>query len=113
MTNSEAVELITNGIEKTNKPQRWVDLGCGSGTFTKALANILPTGSHIFAVDKNRQSLEKTMGNDVSIHFLKADFEKDDLDYVGKQWSALLNNSVQKLPLEWMDPLFAKIEETS
>jgi len=80
MTNSEAVELITNGIEKTNKPQRWADLGCGSGTFTKALANILPTGSHIFAVDKNRQSLEKTMGNDVSIHFLKADFEKDDLD---------------------------------
>jgi len=40
-------------------------------------------------------------------------FEKDDLDYVGKQWSALLNNSVQKLPIEWMDPIFSKIEETS
>jgi len=39
--------------------------------------------------------------------------EKDDLDYAGKQWSALLNNSVQKLPVEWMDPLFAKSEETS
>jgi putative proteasome-type protease len=40
-------------------------------------------------------------------------FEKDDLDYVAKQWSALLNNSVQKLPVEWMDPIFTKIEETS
>ena len=40
-------------------------------------------------------------------------FEKDDLDYVGKQWSALLNNSVQKLPIEWMDPIFSKIEESS
>jgi putative proteasome-type protease len=38
-------------------------------------------------------------------------FEKDDLDYVGKQWSALLNNSVQKLPIEWMDPIFSKAEE--
>ncbi len=40
-------------------------------------------------------------------------FEKDDLDYVAKQWSALLNNSVQKLPIEWMEPIFTKIEETS
>jgi putative proteasome-type protease len=40
-------------------------------------------------------------------------FEKDDLDYVAKQWSALLNNSVQKLPVEWMEPIFTKIEETS
>ena len=40
-------------------------------------------------------------------------FEKDDLDYVGKQWSALLSNSVQKLPVEWMEPVFNKMEEAS
>ncbi|MCE7041153.1 peptidase [Dyadobacter sp. CY312] len=48
-----------------------------------------------------------------SFQLIEHRFEKDDLDYVGKQWSALLNNSVQKLPVEWMDPLFAKSEETS
>jgi putative proteasome-type protease len=40
-------------------------------------------------------------------------FEKGDLDYVGKQLSALLSNSVQKLPVEWMDPVFNKMEVTS
>ncbi len=40
-------------------------------------------------------------------------FEKDDLDYIAKQWGALLNNSVQKLPVEWMDPVFVKSFETS
>ncbi|GAB2784186.1 proteasome-type protease [Rhabdobacter roseus] len=40
-------------------------------------------------------------------------FEKDDLDYIAKQWSALLKNSVQKLPVEWMEPIFSKIMEAS
>ncbi|WP_138481007.1 peptidase [Dyadobacter bucti] len=48
-----------------------------------------------------------------SFQIIEHRFEKDDLDYVGKQWSALLSNSVQKLPMEWMDPVFNKIEETS
>jgi putative proteasome-type protease len=46
-----------------------------------------------------------------SFQIVEHRFEKDDLDYVGKQWSALLSNSVQKLPIEWMDPVFNKIEE--
>ncbi|WAC11707.1 peptidase [Dyadobacter pollutisoli] len=48
-----------------------------------------------------------------SFQIVEHRFEKDDLDYVGKQWSALLSNSVQKLPLEWMDPVFNKMEITS
>lgn len=48
-----------------------------------------------------------------SFQIIEHRFEKDDLDYVGKQWSALLSNSVQKLPVEWMEPVFNKIEETS
>jgi putative proteasome-type protease len=40
-------------------------------------------------------------------------FEKDDLDYIAKQWSALLKNSVQKLPVEWMEPVFSKSLEPS
>ena len=38
-------------------------------------------------------------------------FEKDDLDYIAKQWSALLTNSVRKLPDAWMDSVFQKIQQ--
>lgn len=79
MTNKEAVELISKGISATSTPQKWADLGCGSGTFTKALADILPYESQILAVDKSMQHLEKTMGNNVSVDFLHADFERIDL----------------------------------
>jgi putative proteasome-type protease len=48
-----------------------------------------------------------------SFQLVEHRFEKDDLDYVGKQWSALLSSSVQKMSLEWMDPVFSKIGETS
>lgn len=48
-----------------------------------------------------------------SFQVMEHRFEKDDLDFVAKQWSALLNNSVQKLPVEWMESVFTKIEETS
>jgi hypothetical protein len=70
MTNEEAVGLITGGISKTGKPQKWADLGCGDGTFTEALASILPHGSQILAVDKEVQHLKKVMGNNVSVDFL-------------------------------------------
>lgn len=45
-----------------------------------------------------------------SFHLTEHRFEKDDLDYVAKQWGALLNNSVQKLPIEWMDAVLGKME---
>ncbi len=48
-----------------------------------------------------------------SFEIVEHRFEKDDLDYVGKQWSALLSNSVQKLPLQWMDPVFTKMQEVA
>lgn len=48
-----------------------------------------------------------------SFRLVEHRFEKDDLDYVGKQWSALLSNSVQKLSLEWMDPVFGKMGQIS
>lgn len=43
-----------------------------------------------------------------SFRLIEHRFEKDDLDYVAKQWSALLNNSVQKLSTDWMEPVFSK-----
>nr|WP_295870667.1 class I SAM-dependent methyltransferase [uncultured Chitinophaga sp.] len=43
----EAIQLI-----KADYPAgTWADLGCGSGLFTYALANLLPAGSTVYAVD--------------------------------------------------------------
>lgn len=43
----EAIQLIkADYIAGT-----WADLGCGSGLFTYALANLLPAGSTIYAID--------------------------------------------------------------
>ncbi len=43
-----------------------------------------------------------------SFHITEHRYEKDDLDYVGKQWNALLTNSVQKLPHDWTEAVFSK-----
>lgn len=60
--------------------QRWADLGCGGGAFTELLAGILPRKSEVFAVDKSSQRLNTKMGNEVSVYFQQADFEKEELD---------------------------------
>ena len=76
---SEAIQLIqTNEINNINSA-RWTDLGCGSGTFTYALANLLSQGSRIYAVDKLQQLNKKTINQPIEIEFIKADFEKDEL----------------------------------
>ncbi|MDR6805947.1 trans-aconitate methyltransferase [Dyadobacter sp. BE34] len=79
MTEREAKELINGGIEG-GRPELWMDLGCGNGTFTAALATMLPQKSRIIAVDKKMQLLSKEMGNQVTIEFLLADFELESLD---------------------------------
>jgi trans-aconitate methyltransferase len=79
MKNRDAVEMITKGIRQSGRPQRWADLGCGNGTFTEALAGILPDGSHVVAIDNGFQHLNKAMRDSVTVEFLQADFEHDDL----------------------------------
>lgn len=44
-----------------------------------------------------------------SFHMIEHRLEKEDMDEISHQWSALLNNSVRKLPTYWMDPIFEKI----
>lgn len=80
MKTQEAINLIKPAIPISNEPQIWADLGCRTGVFTNALANLLPIGSLIFAIDAQSQNLQKTMGN-VSIDFIKADFEKSDFEF--------------------------------
>ncbi|AQG78752.1 peptidase [Spirosoma montaniterrae] len=44
-----------------------------------------------------------------SFHMTEHRLEKEDMDEVSHQWSALLGNSVRKLPTYWMDPIFDKV----
>ena len=63
----------------STQPEIWEDLGCGSGTFTYALAGHLSKGSKLSAIDRNMQKLLNSY-NQVTIDFIKADFENDDLN---------------------------------
>lgn len=53
MTIQQALSLIspTAPFLSSGSPRYWADLGCGSGLFTMALAQLLPTGSTIYGVD--------------------------------------------------------------
>jgi ubiquinone/menaquinone biosynthesis C-methylase UbiE len=67
---------------KNLSPQLWLDLGCGTGLFTVALAGNLPTGSKIVAVDKDKKAVRKIPAtvSGVIIETTIADFVSDTLD---------------------------------
>jgi ubiquinone/menaquinone biosynthesis C-methylase UbiE len=41
----------------------WADLGCGEGIFTSALYTLLPVTSEIYAIDRDRKSLQSLARN--------------------------------------------------
>lgn len=62
----------------------WADLGSGSGAFTLALRELLGAGSVIYAVDKDRRSLDSLaqayqarFGDTQDLHLVHADFTRD------------------------------------
>jgi len=50
-----AAHLLEGSVPGT--PGTWADLGCGTGTFTLALAGLLGPAARIFAVDKDGRAL--------------------------------------------------------
>ena len=56
---SQATALIRTPLSEWVRPQDWCDLGCGTGTFTTALAELLAPGSTIHAVDLDQKALEE------------------------------------------------------
>lgn len=74
---ADAVNLIAAGFPEKIPGSRWADLGCGSGTFTKALSWLLGSGSRIYAVDRNEQAIISPV-IDVEIEFIRADVSSDD-----------------------------------
>ncbi len=57
MRHADAVQLLTSSELASPSPQVWADLGCGDGTFTRALASALAPGSTVHAMDLDSDAL--------------------------------------------------------
>src|SRR5260221_3628374 len=79
----EAIGLIDHVDFKPTGKQSWYDLGAGNGTFTIALAHLLPAGSLIYAIDNNAAALQHIPGisGNANIKTFQQDFILDELPY--------------------------------
>ena len=78
-----AIELINSNSVIQPVATTWADLGCGTGLFSQALANLLQPGSTIHAVDSNKVALSKlrSLTSDVILNKLQANFISDVLPF--------------------------------
>lgn len=79
----EAAAMLDNEYFHSAQQMVWADLGCGNGTFTLALANLLSPGSFVYAIDNNATALQQIPSsyNQVSIKKYNADFIMDGLPF--------------------------------
>ena len=77
---STAITLIKKGVTGSKEAQVWADLGAGTGLFTTALSTLLPDGSTIYAIDKDRNAIANIV---ISSHTVI--LKKIAMDFVGDQ----------------------------
>lgn len=72
----DAIDMLAGSSVEAPGPTTWADLGCGSGTFTLALAALLAPGSTIHAIDRDGSVLRKipSVHNGVRITTHAGDF---------------------------------------
>jgi SAM-dependent methyltransferase len=70
----DAVALLEGAVP--HRPGIWADLGSGDGTFTRALAELLGSGSRIYAVDRDASALASLARQKVGVEVIPvtADF---------------------------------------
>ncbi len=92
---NEAAAMLDNDHFHTREQMVWADLGCGSGTFTLALASLLSPGSFVYAIDSNAAALQQIPSgyNRVSIKKYQSDFISDRLP-LGKVDGILMANAL-------------------
>jgi ubiquinone/menaquinone biosynthesis C-methylase UbiE len=90
---NEAISFLPNDIVAPGKT-KWADLGCGTGTFTLALASMLKPLSTIYALDADSSSLKRIPGNynGVVIEKQQGNFEKDELPFTGLDGILMANS---------------------
>jgi SAM-dependent methyltransferase len=73
---TQAIDMLAPAFVAIEAATTWADLGCGSGTFTRALAHLLAPGSTIHAMDANRAALSQLppQCKDVRIRAWPGDF---------------------------------------
>jgi trans-aconitate methyltransferase len=55
----DAIDMLAGSGVDALGPTTWADLGCGDGTFTRALADRLAPGSTIHAMDRDGAAIRK------------------------------------------------------
>lgn len=89
----DAIALIKNDQIAGPEPARWADLGCGAGLFSVALANLLPAGSTIFAVDKVQVVIQQqAIPKPTRIEVLQMDFERERFPFAGMDGFLMANS---------------------
>ncbi|MFT4031336.1 MAG: class I SAM-dependent methyltransferase [Siphonobacter sp.] len=94
-----AIRLIEKALSRTNTAQIWADLGCGTGTFTSALAQVLPPQSLLYAIDRDSRSLNEIPEyiKQVRIQKHTADMSQLKIAFPGMD-GFLLANSLHYIP---------------
>jgi SAM-dependent methyltransferase len=75
----DAVDLLADSGVGALGPTTWADLGCGDGTFTLALADLLSPGSTIHAMDRDASALRRIPSAHKRVRILthRGDFTKE------------------------------------
>ncbi|MBC7898257.1 MAG: class I SAM-dependent methyltransferase [Cytophagaceae bacterium] len=71
----------------------WVDLGCGAGTFTRALAELIPAGCEIEAVDRDASALRRIPRehHGIAITTRQLDLERGPLPWTARRGVLMAN----------------------
>jgi SAM-dependent methyltransferase len=99
MRHADAVAMLAPGDLHTPDPTVWADLGCGDGTFTVALADLLVDGSIIHAVDRDPAALARLPRRHEGVVI-----ERHQADFVAGAWppgrldGVLMANSLHFVP---------------
>jgi ubiquinone/menaquinone biosynthesis C-methylase UbiE len=74
----DAIDMLADSGVAALGPTTWADLGCGTGTFTLALADLLSPGSAIHAMDRDSSVLRRIppAHKHIGITTHRADFTK-------------------------------------
>lgn len=83
------MELIKNGVDQNNQRQVWADLGAGTGTFTHALSKLLFEKSKIYALDKDKRSLDQ-ISIDSKVELVKLNQDFNDKHYFNEDLDGII-----------------------
>ena len=90
----DAIDMFADSRVEAVVPTIWADLGCGDGTFTLALADMLAPGSLIHAIDLDGSALRRipSAHKGVRISTYRGDFLKQPWPFAGLDGVLMANS---------------------